>query len=209
MRRLALAAPLLISRIAAAQAVDDFHPALDARGFLTQNSSETLGHEEVSFGLGSLDWGRHVDPSVHDMVTATLVGAVGLHLGVPLEIGATLPLGVVSGDQSTQGVGDLGLHVKARIAHVGPLGLGAVASLYVPTANTSMLGGDGVTPQLVLVGDAKAGPFRFAINGGVRRHSMMEMTDAPVGGGAAWAVVPEKVEVIGEVFGTLGPERHA
>jgi outer membrane protein OmpA-like peptidoglycan-associated protein len=37
----------------------------------------------------------------------------------------------------------------------------------------------------------------------------MQMTEFPVGAGAAWAVVPEKVEVIGEVFGALGPDRHA
>jgi outer membrane protein OmpA-like peptidoglycan-associated protein len=197
---------LLLSRIASG---DDFHPALDARGFLTQNASETLGHEELSFGLGSLDWGRNIDPSVHDMVTATLIGAMGLHLGVPLEVGVTMPLGVVSGDRSTQGVGDLGAHVKAQLAHAGPLGVGAIASVYLPTANTPALGGDGVTPQLTMVADAKLGSFRFAINGGVRRHSMMAMTDYPVGAGAAWAIVPEKVEIIGEVFGTLGPERHA
>jgi outer membrane protein OmpA-like peptidoglycan-associated protein len=187
---------LVVPRLASAQAVDDFHPALDARGFVTQNSSQTLGHEELSFGLGSLEWGRHLDASVHDMVTATLIGAVGLHAGIPLEIGATLPLGVMSGDASKQYVGDVGLHVKARLVH----GLGAIASVDVPTADTQLLG----------VADAGAGRFRFAINGGVRRRSsMMAMTDYPVGGAAALALVPEKVELVGEVFGTLGADRHA
>ena len=189
---------LVIPGLASAQAVDDFHPALDARGFVTQNSSQTLGHEELSFGLGSLEWGRHLDANVHDMITATLIGAMGLHIGIPIEIGATLPLGVMSGDTSKQYVGDAGLHVKARIIH----GLGAIASVEVPTGDTQLLG----------VADASAGRFRFAINGGVRRRSSMErmdMTDYPVGGAAAFALVPDKVEVIGEVFGTLGPERHA
>ena len=213
MRRLALAAPLLVSRLASAQvAVDDFHPALDARGYLTQNGSQTLGHEELSFGLGSLEWGRHIDPSVHDMVTATLVGAMGLDVGgVPLELGATLPLGVASGDTSTQGVGDLGLDVKARIAHVGPLGFGAIAGVYLPTANAAFLGEAGVTPQLTAVADAKAGPFRFAVNGGVRVRSttLMDMgvtqsTEFPIGVAAAWALSPEKVELVGEVFGAIG-----
>lgn len=199
MRRLALAAPLLVSRLAGAQvAVDDFHPALDARGYLSQNGSQTLDHEELSFGLGSLEWGRHLDPSVHDMVTATLVGAMGLNVGgLPLEIGATLPLGVMSGETSTQYVGDVGLHVKARIVRH----LGAMASVDVPTGNTQFLG----------IADAAIGRFRFAVNGGVRVRSttLMDMgvsqsTEFPLGVAAAWALAPEKVELIGEVFGAIG-----
>ena len=90
--RLVLAV-LLVPSLASAQAVsDDFHPALDAHGFLTQNASATLDDKELSFGLGSLEWGRHVDGTASDMVTATLVGAAGLHVaGVPLEFGASLP----------------------------------------------------------------------------------------------------------------------
>jgi len=213
MRRLALAAPLLVSRLASAQvAVDDFHPALDARGYLTQNGSQTLDHEELSFGLGSLEWGRHIDPSVHDMVTATLVSALGLDVGgLPLELGASLPLGIVSGDASTQGVGDLGLYLKARLAHAGPIGFGAIAGVYLPTANSAFLGEAGVTPQFTAVADAKLGRFRFAVNGGVRVRSttlmdmgMSQSTEFPVGVAGAWALAPEKVELVGEVFGAIG-----
>jgi outer membrane protein OmpA-like peptidoglycan-associated protein len=190
---------LLVARAAHAQvAVDDFHPALDARGYLTQNGSEVLGHEELSFGLGSLEWGHHLDPSVHDMVTATLVGALGLDIaGVPFEVAATLPVGVMSGDTSQQYVGDVGLHVKARIVHH----LGAMASVDVPTGSTQFLG----------IVDAKAGPLRFAVNGGVRVRSttLMDMgvtqsTEFPLGVAAAWALSPEKVEIVGEVFGAIG-----
>jgi outer membrane protein OmpA-like peptidoglycan-associated protein len=194
---------LLVSRAASAQvAVDDFHPALDARGYLTQNGSETLGHEELSFGLGSLEWGHHLDPSVHDMVTATLVTALGLEVaGVPLEVGATLPLGVMSGETSKQYVGDVGLHLKARIVHH----LGAMASVDVPTGDTQFLG----------IVDASAGRFRFAINGGARMRSttLMDMgvtqsTEFPLGIAAAWALSPEKVEIVGEVFGAIGSSQQ-
>ena len=34
-----------------------FRPAMDSRGYLTVNASQVLGHKELSFGLGSLDWG--------------------------------------------------------------------------------------------------------------------------------------------------------
>jgi outer membrane protein OmpA-like peptidoglycan-associated protein len=193
--RLVLAV-LLVPSVASAQvASDDFHPALDARGYLTQNASATLDDKELSFGLGSLDWGRHMDASVHDMVTATLVGAAGLHVaGVPLEFGASLPLGIVSGDQARQQVGDLGLHLKAQLAHAGAFGLGAIGSIYVPSGDWQATG----------IVDAKAGRFRIALNGGVSRQSMMTMTTTELTGGvgAAWAVLPERLELVGEVFGT-------
>ncbi|HSN27561.1 MAG TPA: hypothetical protein VLT45_14810, partial [Kofleriaceae bacterium] len=103
----------------AVAAADDFEPALDARGYFTQNASETLGRGELSFGLGSLDWGRHPEAGVNDLVTATLVGAAGFHLGIPFEVGATLPLGVESGLTDKQQVGNLGMHLKARLLHAG------------------------------------------------------------------------------------------
>ena len=194
---------LLVPSLASAQvASDDFHPALDARGYLTQNASATLDDKELSFGLGSLDWGRNMDASVHDMVTATLVGAAGLHVaGVPLEFGASLPLGIVSGTEARQEVGDLGLHLKARLAHVGAFGLGAIGSVYVPSGDVE---GTGVL-------DATAGRFRIALNAGVRRHTMMDMTttELATGVGAAWALAPQKIELVGEVFGTPGTRLDA
>lgn len=182
---------LLVPSLAAA---DDFEPALDARGYLTQNASATLDHGELSFGLGSLDWGRHPEAGIDDMVTATLVGAGGFHLGIPFELGATLPLGLESGATDKQQVGNLGLHLKARLAHVGPLGVGAIASVYAPTGD---LDGTGVV-------DASAGRFRIALNAGVRRRTLMEMTTTEAVGGvaAAYALVPEKIEAIAEVYGT-------
>jgi outer membrane protein OmpA-like peptidoglycan-associated protein len=176
---------------------DDFQPALDARGYFTQNASATLGHGDLSFGLGSLDWGHHPEAGIDDMVTATLVGAAGFHLGIPFELGATLPLGLESGATSTsdrQQVGNLGVHLKAHLAHAGPLGLGVIGSVYVPTGDVE---GTGVI-------DASAGRFRIALNAGVRRRTLMEMTTTEAIGGVAtaYALVPEKIEAVGEVYGT-------
>jgi len=145
-----------------------------------------------------------MDASADDMITATLVGAAGLHVaGVPLEFGASLPLGVVSASrtEARQEVGDLGLHLKARIAHVGAFGLGAIGSVYVPSGDVE---GTGVL-------DATAGRFRIALNAGVRRHTMMDMTSTELvtGVGAAWALAPQKIELVGEVFGTPGTREGA
>src|SRR4051812_25238992 len=103
-----------VSSTASAQSVDEFRPALDARGYLTLNGSQTLGHKEASFGLGSLEWGRNLLSapntmySVDNMVSATLVGAFGVQAGpVPFELGASLPFTIVDGSVDGQGVGDL------------------------------------------------------------------------------------------------------
>jgi outer membrane protein OmpA-like peptidoglycan-associated protein len=221
-----LAAPAL-AQPAGQLAVDDFRPAMDARGYFTLDGSQLLDRGDLSFGLGSLEWGRHLltapgMTAVDNLVSATLVSAVGLELaGVPFELGAALPLTIVSGagDGSgrvdSQGVGDLGLHAKFRIAHGHGLGLGAIASVYVPTssAHDRLLGEPGVTPQLIGVADATIGRLRFAINGGVRLRptstlamgttAITSSTELPIGVGVAWALAPHKLELVGEVFGAI------
>src|SRR5688500_13078006 len=69
--------------------LDPFRPAIDSRGYLTINASQTLGHLEASFGLGSLSWGRKLlafengatEYSVDNVITATLIGAIGIKVG--------------------------------------------------------------------------------------------------------------------------------
>jgi len=211
MPRLALALPcLLVTTAASAQPamqLDEFHPAVDSRGYLTLNGSSVLGHEELSFGLGSLEWGRHLSSSVDNIVSATLVAARGLRLGpVPLELGASMPFTITSGATDTQGVGDAGFHAKAHLARLGRVGVAAIASVYVPTSE----GDHGASPQLLGVADASLGRWRLAVNGGVRRTSVMGMSEtvAPVGVAVAWALAPEKFELVGEVFGTVGDSRQ-
>jgi outer membrane protein OmpA-like peptidoglycan-associated protein len=259
MPRLAIATALLcISTTASAQsiAIDEFRPAIDSRGYLTLNASQTLGHGEMSFGLGSLQWGRKLlsfeagpaTYSVDNMISATLVAALGLHLGdVPLEVGASLPFTIMNGSRGPdalgdpnnpnddklyrldgQGLGDVGIHLKARLARVGRFGFGAIGSLYVPTSASRdpFLGEAAVTPQLVGVADATFGAVRFAINAGIRFRrtttfmdlgsggapatmgSITTSTALPAGVAAAWSVVPEKIELVGEVFGAIPVGQH-
>src|SRR5690242_20510644 len=112
---------LAVARPAKAQSagnitLDAFRPAMDSRGYLTLNASQTLGDKELSFGLGALDWGHDLlvlgdsstcakssgQPcySVNNMITATLVGAFGLKAGpIPLEFGVSLPIVIMDGDR--------------------------------------------------------------------------------------------------------------
>jgi outer membrane protein OmpA-like peptidoglycan-associated protein len=253
MPRLALALPaLFVTTSASAQslAIDEFRPALDSRGFLTLNASELLDHGDMSFGLGSLEWGHRMlsfengpaTYSVDNMVTATLVAAFGVRVGIPLQLGASLPFTIMNGSRGPdalgdpndpnddklyrlegQGVGDLGLHVKARIAHVGRFGFGAVASVFVPTGSSRdpFLGEAATTPQLIGIADATFGNLRLAVNGGVRLRrtaTFMDMGDGgapatmgsittstalPVGIAAAYALVPDKIELVAEMFGAV------
>src|SRR6185503_15093759 len=71
------------------------------------------------------------------------------------------------------------------------------------------LGEAATTPQLMGVADATFGRLRLAINGGVRirrETTFMDMTmgtTLPVGAGLAYALAPEKVELVAEAFGAI------
>jgi OmpA-OmpF porin, OOP family len=140
---LALVPAAAVAQPAGNLPIDTFRPAIDSRGYLTINASQTLGHGELSFGLGALSWGhgllefKNGDPfyEVNDVITATLGAAVGLRFGrLELEFGASLPLSILSGDRGPdaigdpgnpndddnykldgQGLGNVGLHLKTRL----------------------------------------------------------------------------------------------
>ncbi|HET9626579.1 MAG TPA: OmpA family protein [Kofleriaceae bacterium] len=192
--------------------LDTFRPAIDARGYLTVNASQTLPAGEFSFGLGALDWAHRVlaldaggkTYAIDDLITATLVGARGLRLaGLPLELGVSLPLRIVSGargpavvgapgttDGKTfgidgQGLGNLGLHLKVRLRDPRRgLGLAVIASVYAPTvtAKDRFLGDDQWVPQVIGVVDRELGRrFRIALNGGVRLRASRTFTNRDPG----------------------------
>ena len=234
-----------------------FRPAMDSRGYITVNASQVLGHKELSFGLVT-NWGRNVlkfesgpnDYQVKNIITPTLVGAFGLKVGgLELELGLTIPFGVMSGDRGPdfvgdpidpnddlnfqfegQGIGDVGFHLKTRFLNTskGPkIGFAVIASLRVPSATQkdAWLGGDGVTPQVLGILDKEFGDkaqLKLAVNGGIRArlgdgtfvdNSTMGMPitnqtieaklGVPFGAGIAWGLVPEKFDLVGEVFGEL------
>lgn len=184
--------------------LDTFRPAMDSRGYLTVNASQVLGHKELSFGIGSLDWGYKMlnlegggsTYDVNNMVTATLIAAFGLKAGpAELEFGASVPFVIMSGDRNPdflgdpatpnddqnfkldgQGLGNLGIHFKTRFLKTskGPkIGLGVIASLYLPTTSPSdrWLGDKKLVPQVMGILDKEfgyRGRFRIAANAGIR-----------------------------------------
>src|SRR5512141_1438342 len=122
----ALVAALAVPTVASADPagnmpLDYFRPAIDSRGYLTVNASQTLGDKELSFGLGALDWGHHLLAfgdtgqgsffgskcgtaaacySIDNIVTATLIAAFGIHAGpAELEFGASVPFVIMGGDR--------------------------------------------------------------------------------------------------------------
>ena len=194
--------------------IDTFRPAIDSRGYFTVNASQVLGDKDVSFGLGSLDYGHHLldlsgpcvapgNPQVgncsytiDNVITATLIAAFGIHVGpAELEFGASLPFVVMNGDRGPdfvdpsgnhnfdqafkldgQGIGNLGLHFKTRFLKTSKkphVGLGVIASVYLPTANPSdkFLGDNNLMAQFTGILDKEwgvQGRFRVALNGGIR-----------------------------------------
>ncbi len=178
-----------------------FRPAMDSRGFITLNASQVLGPRQVSFGLVT-NWGRNVLRfesgeqvyEVRNVLTPTLVGAIGLRAGaLELELGASVPFSLVSGDRGPddegsagdpnddrnfqfegQGLGDVGLHAKLRVRNTsrGRLGVAIVGSVYFPTASEerAWLGEAGTVPQVGLVVDREwaGGRVRGVANAGAR-----------------------------------------
>jgi OmpA-OmpF porin, OOP family len=234
--------------------IDTFRPAIDTRGYITINASEPLGHGEVSFGLGALSWGHGLlsfqegenHYSVDDVFTATLGAAVGLKLGrIELEFGASLPLQIMSGERGPdflgepepnddkyykldgQGLSNVGLHLKTRLlrsSNPPHLGIGLIASVYLPAGTTeSFLGDSKVVPQVMGIVDQElaGGRLRIAANGGIRLRSRTSFTDMgaggapptnktiaattelPLGVGIAWGLSPGKFDLVGEVFGAV------
>ena len=203
-----------------------FRPAMDSRGYITVNASQTLAHTELSFGLVT-NWGRNVlrfeegddEYTVENVISPTLVGAVGLGLGpIDLELGVSVPFNVMSGDRdpdvigdpndpndddnlqfSGQGVGDLGLHAKLRLLNTSkhPVGLALIGSVQLPTASESdvWIGEDGVVPQAMVVVDKEWGRqrrLRTAVTGGIRLRSGDNTFMSGIGGGeiSAGSTIP-------------------
>ncbi len=248
--------------------LDTFKPAMDSRGYLTVNASQVLGHKELSFGLGSLDWGHKMLQlgddgtcdattgttncyAINNMITATLIGAFGLKAGpAELEFGVSVPFVIMDGDRgpnslgadpgpnddeefklSGQGIGSLGLHFKTRFLKTSKsphIGLGLIASVYLPTSNPkgNWLGEKKAVPQIIGIVDkefGRRGQFRIAANAGVRIRSTETFTDndggtkmapttgesvsvsteIPFGVGLAYAIAVQKFDVVAEVLGSI------
>jgi outer membrane protein OmpA-like peptidoglycan-associated protein len=184
--------------------IDGFRPALDTRGFVTVDGGEVLAPFEPSFGLVTT-WARglHVD----DVVTPTLIGAIGLPV-LPTELALSLPFGVIGDDDGgMQGVGDLGLHLKARLLARKRWTAALALDATLPTATSDVwLGSGAPTGGARAIVETRRDRWRFGLNAGFRARVggdavAMDLTmgpSVPLGGAASWAISP-KLDVIGEV----------
>jgi len=205
--------------------------------------SLSWGHELLTFKNGTATY------SVDDVITATLIAAYGFHLGpAELELGMSVPLSILSGDRGPddlgaadnpnddmryqldgQGVGNIGLHLKTRFLKTTKaprIGLGVIASLYLPTASPAdrFLGESKLTPQITGIVDkefGRRGRLRVSLNAGVRLRATSTFTDAgdggapatnqtitasaeiPFGLGLAYAIAPQKFDIVGELIGAM------
>jgi OOP family OmpA-OmpF porin len=128
-----------------------------------------------------------------------------------------------------QGLGDIGLHLKTRLLNTssGPgIGLAVIGSVYLPTAaDGKWMGESSAMPQVLGVVDKEFGDqgrFKVALTGGLRLRKKVTFVDddtsddaqvtmatleagtsVPVGLGLAWALAPQRFDIVGEVYGDL------
>ncbi len=259
--------------------LQNFRPAVDSKGYVTVNASQILGHLDFSLGLvGSYAHdvlhleGHGAQLDVEHLLTPQLQFALGLWKWI--ELGVSLPVHIMFGSRSPkftdadpnhddalsfsgQFVGDIGLHVKARLLNTSkyPVGLGLLFSLYAPSGDANKFLGEGqvtLRPELIVDKEfGRARRFRMALNlGALIRPSVHTYTDQgttlagvpDVAGGApfcqpatmlglapgdpgcgtqqaralgsqftyglglSYAVVPQRLELVGEAFGYAGAQ---
>jgi OOP family OmpA-OmpF porin len=129
-----------------------------------------------------------------------------------------------------QGLGDVGVHLKTRLLNTssGPgIGLAVIGSVYLPTASDDdkWLGEGSAMPQILGVVDKEFGDqgrFKIALTGGLRLRKSVTFVDndttdmapvtgatleagmsVPVGVGIAYALSPQRFDIVGEVYGDL------
>ncbi len=125
---------------------------------------------------------------------------------------------------SGQGLGDLTVQGKLRLRNTsgGRTGLAVVGSLGLPTATAdSWIGERALVPGGAVVVDREIGRLTLAVNAGVRfrseqRRFVDDSADMPMTGGevavgttlpfgaaAAWALAPQRIQLVTEVIGEV------
>ena len=122
-----------------------------------------------------------------------------------------------------QGLGNVGLHLKTRLLKTSRkpgIGVGVVASVFLDTVDPKdrWLGEDQLVPQVIGVIDKEFGRtrrLRMALNAGIRLRKERTFVDAdtdgtitagnelPFGVAAAYAISKQKLDVVGEVIGSV------
>ena len=179
-----------------------FRPAIDTKGYMTVNASQVLGMWDFSIGLLGTLAGQPLkldSPNGNSwhadyVLTPSVQAALGFKYA---EIAISIPVQIVFGGAdpayhslnnanfnntfsfSGQGLGDIGLHVKARFLNTSkhPVGLALMVSAFIPSSlmfsdNAKAFLSDGafvVQPSLIV--DKEFGRkrlFRMALNVGAR-----------------------------------------
>jgi outer membrane protein OmpA-like peptidoglycan-associated protein len=171
-----------------------FHHAVDSRGYITGNASQILGSKEISFGLVT-SWGYNVlqlkngdnTYTVKNIISPVLQASFGFNVGLEAELGITLPFHIMSGDVNpdfsdgnpndaqkfnfdSQGIGDVGFHLKLRFLNTSksPIGLAVLGQVYVPSGGKDKWISDhGVTVVPWLIVDKEFGHGKFRLGGNV------------------------------------------
>ncbi|MBA3503299.1 MAG: OmpA family protein [Deltaproteobacteria bacterium] len=133
-----------------------------------------------------------------------------------------------------QGLGNIGLHLKTRFiksSRPPHVGVGVIASVFFPTTDPveRFIGEQKLNTQIIGIVDkefGRRGRLRIALNGGIRFRPTTTFTDmghmgapptnktieasaeVPLGLGIAYAISPQKFDVVGEVFGALPLGNH-
>jgi OOP family OmpA-OmpF porin len=128
-----------------------------------------------------------------------------------------------------QGLGNIGLHLKTRFiksSRPPHVGVGVIASVFFPTTDPveRFIGEQKLNTQIVGIVDkefGRRGQLRIALNGGIRFRPTTSFTDmgdmgapatnktiaasaeVPLGLGIAYAISPQKFDVVAEVFGAI------
>jgi OOP family OmpA-OmpF porin len=203
------------------------------------------------------------DPStfrIENLITPSFQGAMGIFQmrQVGLELGVVVPLGVMSGRAypddtrgtatpnddvhysfAAQGLGDIQIHPKLRLANASrnKWGVSIIPSLILPTGDKTKFLGEGqliFQPTAVVdVELGRPGVFRIGINGGMRLRTKgdarfvddaasfphtsgmppvirntgfgVDVKNEALGGvGVSWGIVPQKFDLVGELYGFFG-----
>jgi OOP family OmpA-OmpF porin len=206
-----------------------FRPAVDSRGLLTKNRSDTLAQKDVSFGMwingAQNPLVLNTQEIAEAIVTANFHGSIGIFNF--LEAGLNLPVSLVNGPNAdplgggplaAQGIGDLSLHLKGTILPQRKfgVGVGALFRVSLPTGNEDFMSSNTTTlaPELI-VDTILARRVKLAVNAGallrnqpgevisnINGVSNVELSvgnQVYLGGGAAFVVVPERLDLVAEI----------
>lgn len=135
------------------------------------------------------------------------------------ELGALLPVLQQSGEMPTfsgitpadgTAIGDVGVHLKAKIADISSISLAGSAMVTIPTASDGMFAGvDGPSGHLRAIAGMSSKHVRLALNLGAWIRGTNTLGDAEQGSAFTYGLAAEyrflpKLTIVGELYGSFG-----